>query len=154
MRGINATFDLQGNSVRRSQWTTTGVVQFPKALRRLADFGYITIPLNNDWNGADFIAQEHDGKSFIKVQLKGRLTFDRKYLGMSLYVCFRDGVGDKSAWYLYDHDEVLAKLTAQGMIEGTTTWKLNKPYHFSTLSEHLKELLKPYQIPWKTGLNR
>ena len=126
---------------------------FQKLSAVLADFGYITIPMNNDWNGADFIAQGHDGK-FIKVQLKSRLTFDKKYLRQNLYVCFRDGIGDNSTWYMYDHDEVLDNLRSDGKIVGTKTWELNKPYHFSILSEYLKNLLRPYQIPSKTGINR
>ena len=124
---------------------------FQKISAVLADFGCLTIPLSNDWNGADFIVQTHDGVSFFKVQLKGRLTFDIKYFGKHLYICFRDGVGDRNAWYMYDHDELLGQLIAQGKIEKTKTWELNKPYHFPTLSTDLKKMLEPYRIPCESG---
>ena len=120
---------------------------FQKISSVLADFGCLTIPLSNDWNGADFIVQMHDGVTFHKVQLKGRLTFDIKYRGKQLYVCFRDGVGDHNAWYMYDHDELLDQLIEKGKIEKTKTWASEKPYHFPTLSADLKEMLKPYRIP-------
>jgi hypothetical protein len=55
----------------------------------LADYGFITHRLTDDWQGADFIAQHFDGKTFLKVQLKGRLTFDKKYLGKDIYIAFR-----------------------------------------------------------------
>lgn len=119
---------------------------FQKISAVLAEFGYITIPLSNDWNGADFLAQDREGKTFLKVQLKSRLTFDKKYFGKNLYICFRDGFGDHSTWYMYDHDELLGQLIAEGQIENTKTWELNKPYHFPVLSVHMKEFLEPYRI--------
>lgn len=70
---------------------------FQKVSAILADFGYVTIRLTSDWSGADFIAQHLDGVNFLKVQLKGRLTFSKKYCHKDLYICFRD----KDHWYLY-----------------------------------------------------
>ena len=118
---------------------------FQKVSAVLAEFGYITIPLSNDWSGADFIAQMHDGVTFIKVQLKSRLTFDRKYCGKRLYICFRDG--DNGPWYMYEHDDLLKKIDAKGKIAETKTWKAEKPYHYPSLSKEIKELLGPYRIP-------
>jgi hypothetical protein len=118
---------------------------FQKVSAILADFGVITIPLNNDWNGADFIAQMYDGKDFRKVQLKSRLTFASKYRGQELYICFRDGNDDDACWYIYDHDELLNKLPGTDKMQVSKTWE-SKPYHFPYLSEPLKELLEPYRI--------
>ena len=109
----------------------------------LADFGYVTIRITSDWGGADFIAQHKDGE-FLKVQLKGRLTFDRKYLGQNLYVCFKDD--SQGPWYLYDHDELLKAVDIKGTISNSETWKSKKPYHFSSLSKDIEKLLEPYRI--------
>jgi hypothetical protein len=49
---------------------------FQKVSAVLADYGFVTIRLSSDWHGADFIAQHVDGTTFLKIQLKGRLTFD------------------------------------------------------------------------------
>ncbi len=61
---------------------------FQKVSAVLADYGFATLRLTDDWQGADFIAQHIDGETFLKVQLKGRLTFNKKYLGKGLYVAF------------------------------------------------------------------
>jgi hypothetical protein len=116
---------------------------FQKVSALLAELGFSTIRLTSDWEGADFIAQHHDGTTFLKVQLKGRLTFDKKYHDKDLYICFRDG--ENGPWYMYNHRDLLDKI--EGQIEETKTWFLNKPYHFPTLSKDLKALLEPYRIP-------
>ena len=54
----------------------------------LADYGFMTLRLSDDWRGADFIAQHIDGEVFIKIQLKGRLMFSKKYCGKDLFMVF------------------------------------------------------------------
>lgn len=108
----------------------------------LAEFGFSTMRLSDDWQGADFIAQHIDGETFLKVQLKGRLTFNKKYQGKDLYISFfRD-----HDWYLFPHDEVLKKVLAQGIMVGTYSWDVKGGYSFPTLGEELRTLLKPYKI--------
>ncbi len=119
---------------------------YQKVSAVLAEFGWFTIPLRNDWNGADFLIQSTDGKTILPVQLKGRLTFDKKYEDKNLYICFRDGLNDKDPWYLYPHNELLEAFISRGKIEGTETWKMDKPFHFPTLSDWHREILHPYQI--------
>jgi hypothetical protein len=116
---------------------------FQKLSAVLADFGYLTIRLSDDWNGADFIAQHFETKEFLKVQLKSRLTFDKKYHDTDLYICFMDGIS--GYWYMYNHQELLGKVL--GQIEQTETWRAEKPYHYPTLSTDMKKLLEPYRIP-------
>ena len=52
---------------------------FAKVASHLADFGYSCLWLNDDTEGADFLAVNIDGH-ILKVQLKSRLTIDKKYL--------------------------------------------------------------------------
>ena len=118
---------------------------FQKLSAVLADCGYLTIRLSDDWNGADFIAQHFKTKAFLKVQLKSRLTFDKKYQDKDLYICFRDG--DHGHWYMYNHQELLDKILSEGQMGETKTWSEDKPYHFPVLSAHMKKLLEPYRIP-------
>jgi len=89
---------------------------FQKVSAVLANFGIVTIRLSNDWNGADFIAQLHDGKTFLKVQLKSRLTFNKKYHDKDLFIFFRDGTGDHDPWYLYPDAEMLELNQNKGYI--------------------------------------
>jgi hypothetical protein len=52
----------------------------------LADYCYVTLRLSDDWNGADFIAQHMDG-SVLRVQLKSRLSFFKRYLVPFHFTC-------------------------------------------------------------------
>ena len=61
---------------------------FHKVAAQLADYGFTCMWLSNDWLGADFIAVHADGVTDIKVQLKSRLSFAKKYVGKSIYICF------------------------------------------------------------------
>ncbi|MGH9877402.1 MAG: hypothetical protein ACRD5H_07170 [Nitrososphaerales archaeon] len=76
---------------------------FQKLSAILADFGYRTIKLSDDWQGADFIAQHMENKTFLKVQLKSRLSFDKEYRGKDLYLAFPF----EKSWFLIPHDEFL-----------------------------------------------
>lgn len=117
---------------------------FQKVSAVLAEYGFSTIKLNDDWQGSDFIAQHIDGKVHLKVQLKGRLTFDKKYLNKNIYICFRNN----DQWYLYPHDKLLNKFlkSFSDSMAKSSSWMEKHGYSFSKLSvEHLKHL-KAYQI--------
>ena len=79
---------------------------FQKIAARLADYGFNSIRLTDDWQGADFIAVHIDGETFLKVQLKGRMIIDRKYQGKGIHVAFIHG----DDLYLYDHDALVCFL--------------------------------------------
>lgn len=115
---------------------------FQKISAVLADYGFVTMRLSDDWLGADFIALHTDGETFLKVQLKGRLYFEDKYRGKGLYIAFPCGL----RWYLYPHDEVLGWVLANGHLAGTTSWDDDGKYHFPKLPEWLQEHLKQYML--------
>jgi hypothetical protein len=120
------------------------IYNFQKASAIFADYGYTTIKLSDDWMGADFIAISFDGTEYLKVQLKGRLTFAKKYQGKdkNIHICFRD---DKSGiWYLYNHDELLKKFTHH--IENSDSWENKGEYHFPLLNKEKQALLVPFAI--------
>jgi hypothetical protein len=119
---------------------------------RLAEFGYTTIRLYDDWNGADFIAKHvsaNDDDSVLMVQLKSRLTFDKKYVGKGLYVAFPDG----DDWYLYPHDTVLKRVVKElGIVKNAkVAWGEKGSYHIGSLSDKQKALLAPYKIEADAG---
>ena len=98
--------------------------------------------LSDDWQSADFIAQHIDGETFLKVQLKGRLTFSKKYMGKNLCIAFYY----EPDWYLFPHDEVLAKVIAGNWLVGTSSWDDKGGYSFPSLGKKLRQLLEPYKI--------
>lgn len=86
------------------------IYNFQQASAILADYGFAIIKLDYDWQGADFIAQHKNGETFLKVQLKSRLTFAKKYENKSIQICFPDPSDPDEGqrdWYLFDHDKLL-----------------------------------------------
>lgn len=79
---------------------------FQKVASVLADYGFSCMWLNDDWQGADFIANHVDGKTMLRVQLKGRLTINKKYVGKNIYIAFRHN----EETYLYPHDIMMEKI--------------------------------------------
>ncbi|MBK7537428.1 MAG: hypothetical protein IPI49_19075 [Myxococcales bacterium] len=114
---------------------------FQKVSAVLADYGFVTLRLSSDWQGADFIAQHRDGE-FLKVQLKGRLSFAKKYEGRDLYVCFPYEVD----WFIYPHDELLARFFSETTMGESKSWQQNGGYSYQKLSKKVRELLEPYRL--------
>jgi len=115
---------------------------FQKISAILADYGFATLRLTEDWQGADFIAQHMDGITFLKVQLKSRLTFSKKYIGKNLFIAFPY----KGDWYLFDHDKFLKKVLRSTGISETESWQVKGGYSFPSLGDKLLSLVKPYKI--------
>jgi hypothetical protein len=88
------------------------IYNFQKVAGCLADYGFNCIKLADDWQGADFLAYHKDGSHTLKVQLKARLTIDKKYVGKDLYMAFPIG----EYWYLIEHDALVA------LIKEDTNW--------------------------------
>ena len=117
------------------------IFNFQKVSGLLADFGFATYRLTDDWNGADFLAVHFDGSTFLRVQLKGRLTFEKKYQGKDLWVCFRHA----GLVYLFSHDVLLAKALKVTNIGNTESWlKANGGYSFPSPPKSLEAHLQPY----------
>ena len=114
---------------------------FQKVSAVLADYGFVTILLASDWQGADFIAQHRDG-TFLMVQLKGRLSFAKKYEGRDLYVCFRNG----RDWFMYPHDVLLAQVLEQTSMGASASWRQHGGYSFPVLSKTMLNFLEPYRL--------
>jgi hypothetical protein len=114
---------------------------FQKVSAVLADYGFVTLRLSDDWNGADFIALHISGED-IRAQLKGRLTFEQKYRGRGLYVAF----GENGAWYLYPHDELFDKVLAKTNIGNSESLREHGAYSYPHVPETLQALLEPYRI--------
>lgn len=114
---------------------------YQKVSAVLADYGFMTIRLSDDWAGADFIAHHVDGDA-LKVQLKGRLLIAKKYQGKDLWICFPY----TGCWYLYPHDLVAAQIIKTTNVKNTESWIKNGLYSFPSLGEKMSTLLKPYRM--------
>lgn len=113
-----------------------------KLVGKLADYGYVTMRLTDDWEGADLIACHIDGQTYLRIQLKARCCFYKKYHGKDLWIAFRDG----EDWFLFPHDEVLETIRMSGKLDGTQSWDKQGGYSFPRLSFDLKVLLAPFEL--------
>lgn len=109
---------------------------FHRLASLLASFGFNCIWLNDDVHGADLLALSTKGDVF-KVQLKGRLTFDKKYLNKNLYMAFPDNGG----FYIYPHDLALKSFIKR--FEQTTSWNEKGQYSMKLVtnadSKHISD---------------
>jgi len=116
---------------------------FQKLSAALADYGYICMWLNDDWQGADFIALHIDGITDIRVQLKGSgITLDKKYIGKNIHIGFRHN----EDYYLYSHDEVLS--TLEDRFEDTRSW-IDKGIQFwrwQNIPKDLEQYIEGFKI--------
>jgi len=105
-------------------------------------FRYMTMRLSDDWQGADFIAQHVTDGNFLKIQLKSRLAFGKKYRGKDIYIAFRS---DKD-WYLFPHDQTLVRVLKKTGIGKTASWSKRGGYSFPKLPKQVAIILKRYKI--------
>jgi frataxin-like iron-binding protein CyaY len=89
---------------------------FQKIASKLADYGFNCIKLADDWQGADFLAYHIDGETTLKVQLKSRITIDKKYQNKNIWIAFPHNEN----WYLVHHDHLVKQI-------GLHTKWLNSP---------------------------
>jgi len=108
----------------------------------LADYGFDLLRLNDDWQGADCIANHIDGSTYLKIQLKGRLTIDKKYLDKDIYIAFRSA----SEWYLYPHDDFVDYLQKKNIVVDSKSWIEKGHYSWPTLSNTLKSYLSKFKL--------
>jgi len=90
---------------------------FHKVASILANYGFNSMRLNDDWQGADFISIHISNGEIIKVQLKGRFTLDKKYIDKDLYIAFIENEEIKIYW----HDDAIAIMPEN--IKTSNSWK-------------------------------
>ncbi len=107
----------------------------------LAGYGFSTVRLTDDWNGADFIAQHCDGMTVLRVQLKPRLVFSKKYQRKELWMCFPSTSGA----YLFPHDQVLPLFLSSGKVmRGTSSWDEKGSYSIRQVAKWMVPVLERY----------
>ena len=117
---------------------------FQKVSSILSDYGFATIKLNDDWQSADFIAQHIDGETYLKIQLKGRLTFNEKYKGKNIKICFPY----KDDWYLIDHDKLLKIFLEKypDAMAKSISWSVKGGYSWKSLSIKNLKIIEKFKL--------
>lgn len=91
--------------------------------------------------GIDFLLYRESDGTIRKVQLKGRWSIDRKYLGRDLWVAFPI----EHEWYLAPHDTMTGMQAATGFLE-TRSWKEVGLYVVPKPSKALREACLPFRF--------
>ena len=73
-------------------------------MAQLADCGFESHRLHNDYQGADIVALSMNGET-LRIQLKGRPTVSKEYLGKGLMMAFPAQTGSED-FVLVDHDSL------------------------------------------------
>lgn len=115
---------------------------FHRVAARLAEYGYNSILLSDDWLGADFIAYHNDGERFYRIQLKGRMTIDQKYVGRGLYIAFIHG----DQVFIYPHDEMAERIDAAGRVNESASWSKHRSYSWPSPPAWLREHLTEFEV--------
>ena len=95
---------------------------YHKVASALAEYGYDSMRLSNDWEGADFISVK--GDDMIKVQLKGRFTIDKKYIAKDIHIAFIEDDVIK----MYKHDEAVDIVPEN--VSNSSSWVNKGLYHW------------------------
>ena len=108
------------------------IFNFQKVAGLLSEYGFNCMKLADDWQGADFLAYHKNGSHTLKVQLKSRLMIGKKYQKKSLYMVFPL----RSAWYLIEHDRLVALVKVHTNWLTTESWRKHGTY--STMNPNPK----------------
>ena len=91
--------------------------------------------------GVDFVLLHQDSGKLIKVQIKGRWTIDRKYLGREIWIAFPiDG-----EWYLMEHDRMVELGDRQGYTKNPS-WIEKGIWNIPSPSKAVRESCAPYKF--------
>lgn len=120
---------------------------FQKLASVLADYGFNCIKLSDDWNGADFLALHKDGELTLKVQLKARLTIDKKYTGKDLHIAFPEN----KVWYLVLHDQLIHIVGETTDWLNSKSWTQYGSYSSANPSQELLNSLSDYALGIKAN---
>jgi hypothetical protein len=119
------------------------IYNFQKVAGHLADYGFNCIKLDDDWQGADFLAYHKDQKHTLKVQLKSRFNLDKKYHGKSLFVTFPI----EGNWYLIEHDTLVKLVKKHTTHLETKSWnKSNGSYSNTKPNQQLINSIAKWKL--------
>ena len=116
------------------------IFNFQKIAGLLADYGFNCIKLADDWQGADFLAYHKDRTDTLKVELKPRLTIDRKYIGQGLWMAFPLDL----RWYLIEHDTLVRLAGALTPWLTTSSWRVKGCYHTGAPNQRFRSALREH----------
>jgi frataxin-like iron-binding protein CyaY len=106
---------------------------FQKLAATLADYGFNCIKLADDWQGADFLAYHVKGTITLKVQLKSRITIQKKFSGKDIWMAFPY----KGYWYVIKHDRLVTKAAEHTDWLQSDSWQTKNGFSSRSINPEL-----------------
>ena len=107
---------------------------YHKVASALAEYGFNSMRLSDDWQGADFISV--NGDDMVKFQLKGRFTIDKKYIGKDIYIAFIEEEKIK----IYNHDKAVSIIPDN--IKDSDSWSKYGGYSWGKTPKFYDSVIK------------
>jgi len=82
--------------------------------------------------------------TFLKVQLKGRITIGKKYLKKNIYICFPNN--KKTEWYLVPHDKLVQELEKHNMWINSSSWIKGGNYSSISISAKIQNFVNQFKL--------
>lgn len=112
---------------------------FHKIAAALAEYGYNSMRLSDDYHGADFISIHVETGEVLKIQQKSRWTVLGKYLGKGILIAFPH----QKKVAFYDHDEVWNYIQdSDHPISKTKSFAIHKGYSAVNVPKGTDHLVK------------
>jgi hypothetical protein len=120
---------------------------FHQIAAKLAEYGFAGMRLSDDYGGADFLSIHNDPNKaaiVLKVQLKGRLTFDKKYIDKDIFIAFREN----DRVYVYPHDELKNRIQEAEKSRSTkhSEWWDHGSRSWPSIPKFQQHILDEYEI--------
>jgi hypothetical protein len=115
---------------------------FQKIAGKLAEYGFNCMRLTDDWHGADFLAYHVNGSSMLKVQVKGRLSINRKYKNKDIYISFRNGADI----YFIPHDKIMNAILKKNKINTSKSWEHRGSYSWRQMPSWILDIIVRYKL--------
>ena len=114
-------------------------------MKEMSRWGYLeSSKINGDKHGADLLFYRAKDGDVKKVQLKGRVTFDKKYKDKDLFIAFQDKRKDR--WYVYPHDVVVKQAMVMSSWALSKSWTEEGGYSWKPVPAWLVDILEPWKI--------
>ena len=92
------------------------------------------------------MAHQEETDQLVEVQVKTRVSIERRYVGKSMHMCFPIAKDDEERWYLIPHDKLVKIVGTQTNWLNTRSWTTDGAYHSQSPSRQLMEGLADFEL--------
>ena len=113
--------------------------------------GYVAVDTPTDKHAADLVAfrPENPSRTALWIQLKSRLTIDKRYTDKDLYIAFPEKPGNAGTdWFIYPHDDFVDFCNEEGKwVTNEWCWGVHGSYTSISIPKWALIWLEQWRIP-------